>query len=165
MNLFLGLFVIFLSIWKGDWRNWEKYYPSMLYIALATFVYEYISHEHFLLWELQEDSFINRTNTHFVHNLIINPLSAFVYLSNFPTEGIVRMIIYNGKWIIVFWIVECVASWMNIITYHNGWNLGWSLLFLTVMFPMVHLHHVNKRLALPLSVFFTVLLLFLFDYI
>lgn len=165
MNLFLGVMVISLSIWKGDWRNWEKYYPNMLYVALATFVYEFISHEQFLLWDLHGDAFLNDMNTHFLHNLVINPLAIFVYLSNYPTNGVSRIIAYNTKWIVVFWLVECVASWLKVITYHNGWNLIWSLAFLTIMFPMVRLHHVNKRLALPLSVFFTVVLLILFDYV
>lgn len=165
MNLFLGVMVILLSIWKGDWRNWEKYYPSMLYIALATFIYEFISHDQYQLWDLHRDTFLSDMNTHFVHNLIINPLAAFVYLSNYPTNGFGRRIVYNAKWIVVFWGVECVVSRMNIITYHNGWNLLWSLAFLSIMFPMVRLHQTNKPLALPLSVFFSVVLLVLFNYV
>lgn len=162
MNLIIAILVILLAIWKGDWRNWEAYYPSMLYIALAAFVYEFISYDQFQLWQLEKGPFLNNMNAHFVHNLIINPFTIMVYLSNYPSEG--KKIWYNFRWIIIFWLVECLASWMKVITYHNGWNLGWSLLFTIMMFPMVRLHYVNKRLALPLSVFFTVLLLVMFDY-
>jgi hypothetical protein len=86
-----------------------------------------------------------------------------LFLSNYPSSG--SEIIYNAKWVVGFWIVECLVSTTDAITYHNGWNLGWSLLFLIVMFPMVRLHHLNKSLALPLSIGISLLLLLLFDYI
>ncbi len=163
MNIILAILIILLTFWKGDWRNWEKYYPSMLYIALSTFVYEFISHEKFLLWELEKGMFLNRMNVHFVQNLIINPLVVLVYLSNYPNMG--NKLRYNFQWVTMFWLIECIASYFDVITYHNGWNLGWSLLFIIIMFPMVRLHHVNKSLAVPLSIMFTVFLMVLFDYI
>ncbi|MBP1082261.1 MULTISPECIES: hypothetical protein [Bacillus] len=86
MNLILVVIVILSTLVKGDWRNWEKYYPTMLYTALATFLYEFISHSHYHLWELRKDSMFNLMNVHFVHNLIINPLITLVYLSNFPSK-------------------------------------------------------------------------------
>ena len=163
MNIILMILMILLTFWKGDWRNWEKYYPSMLYIALSTFVYEFISHENFQLWELEKGPFLNRMNVHFVQNLIINPLVVLVYLSNYPNMG--NKLRYNFQWVIMFWLIECIASYFDVITYHNGWNLGWSLLFISIMFPMVRLHHVKKSLAIPLSIMSTVLLMVLFDYI
>ncbi|WP_338021751.1 CBO0543 family protein [Bacillus pakistanensis] len=149
---------------KGDWRNWEKYYPTMLYISLLTFLYEFISHSHFHLWELEEGPFFNLMNVHFVHNLIINPLIAMLFLSNYPS-GFKRQMIYTLKWMFLFLLVEWACEHFGLISYHNGWHFGWSFLFVMIMFPMVRLHHVHKLWALILSVICAVFYLIVFDYL
>lgn len=164
MNLFLVILVIALSLWKGDWKNWEDYYPTMLYVSLATFLYEFISHSHYHLWEIRKDSILNLMNVHFTHNLIINPFIAFIFLSHYP-NGMKKQLIYLLKWIFSFVVLEWIAEWLGVLSYHNGWHLGWSFLFVVIMFPMIRLHHVHKLRALVLSVFFAVFYLAVFDYI
>ncbi|MDO6654273.1 CBO0543 family protein [Anaerobacillus sp. 1_MG-2023] len=163
MNIVLIITLLFFVFWKGDWRNWEKYYPSMLYIALAATIYETISYEEFHLWEFKKDIFFSKFNVHLLHNLVVNPLVVLLYLSNYPIHK--RRFLYNVKWITGFWFVEIIASEAQMITYYNGWNLAWSLLFIIVMFPMVHLHHRNKTIALPLSIGISILLLVIFHYV
>ncbi|WP_270179754.1 CBO0543 family protein [Alkalihalobacillus sp. CinArs1] len=164
MNLFLVALVFLFAILKGDWKNWESYYPSMLYISLASFLYEFISHSHFHLWELHKDHFFNLMNVHFVHNLIINPLVAFVFLSHYPS-GIKKQVLYTLKWIVIFGLIEWIGTKMDVISYHNGWHFGWSILFVMVMFPMVRLHHIHKLAALVLSCLMTFLYLLTFNYL
>ncbi|KKI90729.1 hypothetical protein WQ54_19185 [Bacillus sp. SA1-12] len=164
MHFILVIMVILFSLLKGDWKKWETYYPTMLYIALATFLYEFISHSHFHLWELEESSYISHMNVHFLHNLIINPLLAFVYLSNYPNRMMSKFI-YSLKWIIIFLLIEWLGKHFGLLTYHNGWHFWWSALFVIIMFPMIRLHHVHKLLALALSVFFVMFFLMIFDYI
>lgn len=164
MNIILVVFVILISLLKGDWKNWEKYYPTMLYTSLASFLYEFISHSHFHLWELKKDSIFNLMNIHFVHNLIINPLIALVYLSNFP-DILLKKITYIMKWILVFLVIEWIATRFGMLSYHNGWHFGWSALFVVIMFPMVRLHHLHKLWALLLSVLCALFYLIWFDYL
>ncbi|WP_299095521.1 CBO0543 family protein [uncultured Metabacillus sp.] len=164
MHLILVIMVIIFSLLKGDWRKWETYYPTMLYVALATFLYEFISHSHFHLWELEENDYLNVMNVHFLHNLIINPLISFVYLSNYPNK-MVNQITYTLKWILTFLLLEWLGEYFGLLTYHNGWHFGWSFLFVIIMFPMIRLHHVHKLYALLLSVFFVVFFLVFFDYV
>ncbi|MFC7062358.1 CBO0543 family protein [Halobacillus seohaensis] len=164
LNLTLVILVIILSLIKGDWKNWEHYYPTMIYISLATFLYEFISHSHFHLWELQQDSIFNLMNVHFSHNLIINPLVAFIFLSSYPSV-FKKQLIYTLKWIVVFLILEWGGKEFGVLTYHNGWHYGWSSLFVVLMFPMIRIHHVNKLLALILSVLCALFYLVVFDYI
>jgi hypothetical protein len=164
MHLILVIMVIIFSIIKGDWRNWETFYPTMLYISLGTSLYEFISHSHFHLWELQESSLLNLMNVHFVHNLLINPLLGFVYLSNYPSRP-KKQTTYTLKWILIFLLLEWVCYRFNLLSYHNGWHLGWSTLFIIIMFPMIRLHHVHKVWALILSIFVVSFYLVIFDYI
>ncbi|MGM7720878.1 CBO0543 family protein [Metabacillus sp. Hm71] len=164
MHLLFVILVLYLSFKKGDWKNWETYYPTMLYISLASFLYEYISHSNFHLWELKEMHILNPMNVHFVHNLIINPLIAFVFLSLYPNKP-KKQIIYFLKWVVSFLVFEWIAEKYGLLFYDNGWSFGWSAIFVITMFPMVRLHHVNKPLALILSVFFAVFYLSVFDYL
>ncbi|WP_309298093.1 CBO0543 family protein [Cytobacillus sp. NCCP-133] len=163
LHYLLVLFVIILAFKKGDWKNWENYYPTMLYVSLSSFVYEFISHSHFHLWEL-EKKLLNLMGVHFLHNLIINPLLGFVFLSRYPSNSKSRFF-YCAKWIVLFLAAEWIAHRIGIITYYNGWNIGWSLLFVLIMFPMIRLHYLHKRIALLLSVVIATIYLFLFDYL
>ena len=163
MNIVLATALIIAVFLKSDWKNWEHYYPEMLYIALAASVYELIGYKAFNLWEFKETALLSKFNVHLLHNLVVNPIVVLLYLSNYPIQG--KKLLYNLKWILGFWTVEWFASILHVISYHNGWNLVWSLLFIMVMFPMVRLHHTNKSLALPLSVVISIMLLLLFGYI
>lgn len=163
MHCIFVILVIILSYFKGDWKNWEKYYPTMLYISLLSFVYEFISHSHFHLWEL-EKSLLNLMGAHLMHNLIINPLICFVFLSRFPDQ-LRHQFFYYIKWIVLFFAAEYIAYRVSVLTYHNGWHLGWSFLFVTIMFPMIRLHYVHKLRALILSVLIGAIYLFIFDYL
>lgn len=130
---------------------------------LIFFVYEFISHSHFHLWEL-EKKFLNLMGVHFLHNLLINPLLGFVFLSRFPSNSKNR-IFYYAKWMVLFLAAEWIAHRIGIITYHNGWNIWWSLLFVFIMLTIIRLHYVHKRMALFLSLMIAAIYLFLFDYL
>ncbi len=164
MHIFLLSLVIVIAIKKANWSNWESYYPTMLYISLASFLYEYISHTKFHLWDLKEDSFLSHMNVHFVHNLLINPLIAFIFLSQYPQTSR-KQIMYTIKWVIVFLLAEWVIKYWGVLDYYNGWHLGWSFLFIVFMFPMIRLHYLHPIRALSLSVIFVVFYLSLFHYI
>ncbi|PAE23933.1 MULTISPECIES: CBO0543 family protein [Bacillaceae] len=163
MHYILVILVIILSCIKGDWKNWERYYPTMLYISVASFIYEFISHSHFHLWELEKDT-LTLMGVHLMHNIVINPLIGFVFLSNYPAK-FKSKILYFIYWIFLFWSTEWLAFRFHFISYHNGWNIWWSFLFVVIMFPMIRLHYVHKLRALILSAPIAALYLFLFDYL
>ena len=164
MHILLLVIILVLSIKKGNWKDWELYYPTMLYISLSSTLYEFISHSQFHLWELQEKGFLSHMNVHYIHSLIINPLVAFIFLSNYP-EGWSKKLTYTLKWIIAFLIAEWFGTKFHLLHYHNGWNLGWSSLFLVIMFPMLRLHYLHKILAICFSVCIVFFLLLIFNYI
>ncbi|MCS0673599.1 CBO0543 family protein [Cytobacillus firmus] len=163
MHCILVILVIIFAYFKGDWHNWERYYPSMLYISVASFIYEFISHSHFHLWEL-EKGLLNLMGVHLLHNILINPLIGFMFLSNIPSR-LKKQIFYYAKWMVLFWAAEWLANRFSFISYHNGWNIWWSFLFVIIMFPMIHLHYVHKLRALILSVIIAAIYLYLFDYL
>jgi hypothetical protein len=163
LHILISLWVLLASWRWGDWKNFKLYYPTMLYIALFNLLYVFFAHEFFHLWELKSD-IGNHTTTFLLHSFIINPFSAFLFLSNYPSK-FKSQILHTLKWIFLFLIVEWVGYKLGRIAYFNGWNFWWSVLFIMVMFPMLRLHYVKPVLTLFLSAVCTFVLLWKFNYI
>ncbi|WP_163536249.1 CBO0543 family protein [Gracilibacillus sp. YIM 98692] len=164
MHLVLSIGLIIVSFRWGDWGNWGRYYPTLLYMALFTCLYEYISHEHFHLWDF-EKHFLHKSIAHALHIFIINPLLTFVFLSNYQNQKLMKQIYYMLKWIIILTVLEGIMVYFHALTHYNNWNLWWSFIFYMVMLPMLRLHFLKPKLALILSVLCTIFYLFVFDYI
>jgi hypothetical protein len=165
LHIVIAISLIFASLRWGDWKNWERYYPTMLYLALSCTIYEFISHQYFHLWEIEPHYLTNETVTHILHSVLIYPLSAYLFLSNYSEGKWTKQIIYITKWVILFIGIEWILTILKIISHVNGWTLGWSLFFDIVMFLMLRLHYVKPKLALLLSIFWTFFYLFKFNYI
>ena len=166
MHVALGLWAILAAIRWGDWKNWERYYPTMLYIACMGLLYQFFSLSYFSLWTINHDFFFNDSTAKLLHILLINPLSAFIFLSNYPKENNkIKKIQHYVKWCLIFLVTEWIGNYFSLITYHNGWTFGWSVLFVIVMFLMLRLHYLKKLVALPLSVFWIIFYLISLGYI
>ncbi|MGV3466067.1 MAG: hypothetical protein ACO1OT_12335, partial [Heyndrickxia sp.] len=86
------------------------------------------------------------------------------YLSKYPYEkSIFSKGIYVTIFILAFIILEFISVKMGAITYHHGWNLWWSLFFVTVMFAIIRLHFTRPLMAIILSIPFALLLCMIFN--
>ncbi|MDR6998308.1 hypothetical protein [Neobacillus niacini] len=57
---------------------------------------------------------------------IISPPSiVFIYLGRYPT-GWVKQVAWIIFWVTLLSVVELVNYIMGLMSYHNGWNFGWS---------------------------------------
>ncbi|WP_280523562.1 CBO0543 family protein [Neobacillus soli] len=150
---------------KGEWRNLDKYYPTLLYFAVGNLAYEYIAHVKFHLWKMNGDGLFPEIIADFIALFLIVIPAILIYLSKYPKTPKER-IIHIAKWILIFTIVEWVGGkYFNAINYENGWNIWWSFLFNLCMFPMLRLHYISFKKALLLSVPFTLFYLLWFHYI
>jgi hypothetical protein len=162
LHLSLAILVILASIRWGDWKNLKQYYPTMLYVALANCLYKCFAHKYFHLWEEIPDFIINdKLSVFILHAFIINPFSAFLFLSNYPDSKI-RQFLHTLKWIVIFIVIEWVAIMNGSIKHYNGWSMGWSIFFVVIMFSFIRLHYVKPFLALLLSVCTTLFYIFVF---
>jgi hypothetical protein len=48
--------------------------------------------------------------------------------------------------------VEYISHRLGYFGYLNGWNLGWSVIFTLIMFPLQHLHYKRPLLAWLLAI-------------
>ncbi|KKK39042.1 hypothetical protein WQ57_04430 [Mesobacillus campisalis] len=159
--VFNALFLLAAIKW-GDWKRWKVYYPTILFLISIDSIKNFLLYNH-MMWTYQEVFFgkallQNHTVINLMIMVVVYPATILIYLGRFPKETW-KQIRWISIWISVYWIVEYInLKYLDLINHHNGWNMWWSLLFLSVMFPMLRLHHKNPLLAWVLSVLFTVFL-------
>ncbi|WP_257351036.1 CBO0543 family protein [Pseudalkalibacillus decolorationis] len=165
MHILLSILVVIASIYLGDWKNWKRYYPTMLFIALSNLLYKLFALTYFHLWEaLPNFLLLDKLSVYFLHVFIINPFSAFLFLSNYPkTKG--AQVFHTAKWILIYLVLEWIAVHNGSINHYKDWNMGWSALFVIVMFLLLRIHFLYPFRALVLSLFLTLFYLIVFDYL
>ncbi|WHX98571.1 CBO0543 family protein [Neobacillus sp. DY30] len=146
----------------GD-RDWSKYYPSMLFAALGNALYEILCYK-YQLWSMEPNGVVYSIIPMLLLILVGMPLSTWVFLSKYPSElSLYKKVIYVSFFVIVFIGLEYLSVKLGAISYHNGWNLGWSLFFVIVMFMVIRLHFTKPLLALFISIPFSLLLCMIFE--
>jgi ABC-type tungstate transport system substrate-binding protein len=152
-----------LAAFKFADRNWQRYYPTLLFSALGNALYELICYNH-QLWQMERNGLPTALIPILLLILIGMPVSTWIYLSQYPTGKRIRTQAgYILFFTVIFVLLEFVSVKCGAITYHNNWNLFWSLLFDIVMFVMLVIHYHKPLLGLMISSAYIVLLILLFD--
>ncbi|MDR7867106.1 MAG: CBO0543 family protein [Sporomusaceae bacterium] len=145
----IGLLAGFLlAAWRwSDWRRWQRYYPTLLFVMVANLAAGYITYHH-PLWDFNADTLaVSETTVELLNTFVLLPTATLVYLSNYPAAGPARQARYILAWIALFATIETADTIVGGISYFNGWSLAHSVLFDCVMFPIVRLHHLRPPLA------------------
>ncbi len=139
-DFYIIVSLIFLvAAWRwGDWRNWQKYYPTILFFILGNFAYGYITYDH-PLWEHESPLFKSTLSDIFI-TLISFPALVLIFLPHYP-NGRYKRIGYILIWVVLSTAFEWIALKLGFFSYHNGWNTWHSVLFNFIMFPLLRLHH------------------------
>jgi hypothetical protein len=166
MHVTIGLTVLLASFKWANWKDWERYYPTILYVIASNLLYKFFALSKFHLWKLSsQDFFFNsHLEVYLWHTIFINSLLTFIYLSNFPEQEIKGKVFYILKWTTLFILMEIIMLTFNHIHYHNGWNLAWTTCFDIVMFCMLRLHFQKPLWAIILSVPSILFYLIVFGY-
>lgn len=154
--------IVLIATWmKGDWKRWQKYHTTILFIAFGNLVYNFLTANYFL-WRLDADFLSNHTLTEMLYTIIVFPGTVLMFLGSYPSE-MKKQVFYTCKWIFIYIVWEAIFILTGSIDYQYGWSLWWSLVFLCVMFPILRLHHTRPSLAYFLSAIVAVTVLWLFD--
>ncbi|WP_449621949.1 CBO0543 family protein [Robertmurraya sp. Marseille-Q9965] len=157
------------ALWKwGDWKNWEKYYGTILFFMLGDFLYLYLLSDHYPMWKYTPPDIFGKydlANTHISLAIILikYPATILIFLSKFPAQNIIRQILYFAFWVILYGVNELVDLQFNNITYDNGWTFWWSVFFNAVMFFILWVHFKKPLVAWLLSIIFIIYLWQTFD--
>jgi hypothetical protein len=160
--LYALIWFVPLWIW-GDWKNWRKYYSTLLFLIIGDLLYLYLLSDYFPMWRYNPPSVDKRmglTNTHISLSIILikYPSTVFIYLSKFPEHNWKKKLLYFFCWVFIYITNEIIDLKLNLITYSNGWNLWWSTLFSTFIFLLLRIHFRNPILAWFLSIGFMIFL-------
>ena len=131
--LLIATWIIAAYNWS-DWRNWQNYYPTILFFIAGDLIYNFIAYNN-PLWEL--------TSPH----LGVTFTVLLVSITMWSASTLLKIAFYILIWVVLFTLVELVLTRFQYIRYSNGWNIGWSILFDAVMFPLLKIHHEKPQLA------------------
>ena len=154
-------------IW-GDLKNWEKYYPTLLFFMLGDFLYLYLLSDIYPMWTYNPkgiDEQIGLTNTHVSLSvmLIKYPATVFIFLSKFPEGKKTKQFLYLLLWVAIYAVNEWIDLKLDLLYYDHGWNFYWSILFDAVLFSILRIHYLKPWVAWILSLLFVVFLWNTFD--
>lgn len=163
-----GFIYILATLKWGDWRNWQLYYPTILFLIIGDFIYQFFLYDNYPMWIFHPvwiDKNIGLTHTHItiLVMLIKYPCTVLMYLGNYPYHSKLKQIRYILLWVFIYTFTEIFDLAVKGVTHHNGWNLGWSMIFDVVMFLLLALHYKRPLLAWFFSFIFIVFLWNVFD--
>jgi hypothetical protein len=165
MNFMLIRFILasilIISAYKwGDWKNWKKYYPTMLFFGMGNLIYVTVFHDK-PLWKFQPSVLVPSINELFIIFTIFFS-TTLLYLSNFP-KNLYHKILHIILWVAIYMAIEIFTLLIGMIKYTNGWTLWWSLLHNTIQFPLLALHHRNPILTWIIALIFLVIIMKTFN--
>lgn len=156
MHLLLnGIFLIAAIKW-GDWRNWGKYHSTILFFWFGDLLYNFLCYD-YKMWEYKESMFaVKLLENHTIISLLIMfvayPASVLIYIGRFP-KGKMKAGLWLLFWVSLFSIIEYInLRYLDLISHHNGWSIGWSVLFNAGIFLMLPLHYKHPIVALIISI-------------
>ncbi|SMD09413.1 CBO0543 family protein [Sporomusa malonica] len=153
------------AVWKwGDWKNWKKYYPTVLFVMVVNLGASYITYHHGL-WNYHQDQLVKTQSTvELINSFVMLPSSTFVFLSNFPVNRKLYQYGYILLWVLIFSSLEYIDKTIGGIYYSNGWLWQISTIFDIAMFSIIRLHHLSPLRAWLITLFLTGVILIVFNF-
>ena len=138
-----------IACWRlGDWRNWKLYYPTILYLLIGDLVADYVllCRPLFTFGKFIESYPV----ADIAVMLLLYPGTVILYLAHYPKERM-KQALYILLWIAIYVAAELIARVTGGYSHYNGWNIWYSILVDTGMFPLLALHHKKPLLVWPIS--------------
>jgi hypothetical protein len=161
MYIFINIFYLIAGFVWGDWRSWRKYYPTILFFMIGDFLYNFLLYKK-SMWLFHDTILPNHTMITLLTMVISYSATVLIYLGRYP-EGWKNQSLWFLLWSGIYMGFEYVNNKLGFITYHNGWNMGWSVLFTAIIFIILPIHHKRPLVAWLLSFIIIVSLLTIFD--
>lgn len=157
-----------LAAWKwGDWRNWQKYYSTVLYLIVNDQVYNFLTYN-YPLWKFNAVTFdkiiySNHTLITLGIDFINYPAIVLIYLGHYP-KGKIKQAVYVSAWALLNSAIEITSlATVKGISHANGWNLGWSIVVNFLYYILLRVHYLRPLLAWAFSIGLIVVFSILFS--
>lgn len=150
------------STWKwGDWRNWRLYYPTILFFILISMLHLVITYDH-PQWTFKDFFIPNSTLKELIMFFLQYPCFTILFFTYTPSKK-VYLPIYFLLWVTIFGLLEFLSLLAGVITYHHGWNFGWSIMLNMCTFPTLYLHHKRPLWGWGVSFLTTAIFIWMFQ--
>lgn len=144
----------------GDWKNWAKYYPTVLFMGMGNLIY-HLAFQKKVLWCFNPGGIAPIISELFVIFTIFF-CTVIIFLTHFPKK-LLKQIKYIILWVIIYLIIESLMLYIGMQFNNNGWNIWWSLLHNFYMFPLLAIHHKRPLLAWLLAIVALLIMMRVFD--
>ncbi|WP_206872969.1 CBO0543 family protein [Clostridium zeae] len=157
----IPVFVFLFSAYRwGDWKRWQRYYPTMLFFGFGDLIYITVFHDK-VLWDFPTNFLVSSLDELLLIFGIFFP-TTLLLLTYYP-QKLYCQISYIIMWIAIYMFIEVVDLITGIIVYSNGWSIWWSLLHNTVQFPLIALHHRKPLLSWIIALIFLAIIMNIFN--
>lgn len=166
MHIILGILFV-LAAWRwGDWENWRRYYSTIVFIILIDLFQNLLTYN-YPLWTINPSFDRAILPNHTVISLfimfVVYPAKVLIFLGNYPNRR-GKQILYILVFVISFSIFESIVLLsLDLISYHNDWNVWWSVLLNFVMYPTIIVHHKRPIWAWIICTVFAIFIVYVFD--
>ena len=143
-HILLAVVSIVICYKLGDWKNWRKYYSTILFFILSSVVCVALTYNH-PLW-LYQSSIINHTFTDLFISITVYPCTIMMFIPHLPIKT-AKIILHISIYVAVYTIPEFIAVKLGYFAYYNGWSIWCTLIFNCIMFPIIILHYKNPIYA------------------
>ena len=149
IRILVAIIFICLCFKWGDWKNWRVFYPTILFYIIFDLSYNILFYNK-PLW-LYTGSFWNSTFADYFVTFVTFPPLIILFLSNFPTK-ILKQVKYTVFLALGMSFLEYIMYITGGMKYYNGWNIGCSLLFDLIMYPLLFLNYKKPLLCWGITI-------------
>lgn len=160
MIVLVSIFFVISALKWGDLKNWKLYYPTMMYFAIGDLVYNFLTYNN-PLWQYA-NPILKHTASDLLVIIVVYPSTVLLFLSYYP-DKLIKKIKHIAFWVFIFSALEWIFYTIGYFTYHNGWNIWWSVVHNLLAFPLLRLHYKKPILVWPISMALAFAILVLFD--
>jgi hypothetical protein len=143
----------------GDWRNWQRYYSTILYFLLGDALYYYVSYTH-RLWSLEPTWPLKNEVTCIAGEFIVFACTILIYMGKYPPNHFIS-IRWTAIWVMIYTVNEVILLWTGTFSYQHGWTIFHSFMFNILLFILLRLHFKKPLWTMLLSIPVTTILIFI----
>ena len=143
--------------WKfGNWKDFNRYYPTILFFIIGDLLSQFLLFD-YSMWEfhavtsLDQQFKLNHTLISLLKMLIQYTVTISIFIGRKP-KTFLRKVLWVGVWTSIYGFNEGIAHYLGMLTYDNGWNFGWDILFNVLMFTVLLIHYKRPLMAWIFSV-------------
>jgi len=108
MYILMNALYLAAGIRWGDWRNWQRYYPTILFFIVGDFLYNFLLYNK-TMWLFHDVILPNHTTITLLSMAVSYTATVLIYLGRFP-DGWLQRLLWFLLWSGIFLMVDATAS-------------------------------------------------------